>query len=46
MLPLLESDLFEIMLAVREERLAEAKVRFSDGASCLPPVPSKSAGHS
>ena len=33
-LPLLESDLFEIMLAVREERLAEVEVRFSDGASC------------
>ena len=33
-LPLLESDLFEIMLAVREERLAEAEVRFSGGASC------------
>ena len=33
-LPLLESDLFEIMLAVREERLAEAEVHFSKGASC------------
>ena len=33
-LPLLESDLFEILLAVREERLADAEVRFSDGASC------------
>ena len=33
-LPLLESDLFEIMLAVREERLAEVEVRFSKGASC------------
>ena len=34
MLPLLESDLFEIMLAVREERLEEAEVRFSPQASC------------
>ena len=33
-LPLLESDLFEIMLAVREERLAEVEVHFSRGASC------------
>ena len=33
-LPLLESDLFEILLAVREERLAEAEVRFSSRASC------------
>ncbi|MBR5410556.1 MAG: phosphoribosylamine--glycine ligase [Clostridia bacterium] len=33
-LPLLESDLLEIMLAVTEERLAEADVRFSDRAAC------------
>ncbi|MBQ9566145.1 MAG: phosphoribosylamine--glycine ligase [Synergistaceae bacterium] len=33
-LPLLESDLFEILLAVREERLDKADVRFSGGASC------------
>ncbi|RRD64968.1 phosphoribosylamine--glycine ligase [Fretibacterium sp. OH1220_COT-178] len=33
-LPLLESDLFEILLAVSGERLAEADVRFADGASC------------
>ncbi len=33
-LPLLESDLMEIMLAVRNGRLAETEVRFSDGAAC------------
>lgn len=33
-LPLLESDLFEIMRAVSEGRLDEADVRFSDGAAC------------
>ena len=33
-LPLLESDLLEIMLAVREERLAEVPVQFSSGAAC------------
>lgn len=33
-LPLLESDLLEIMLAVAEERLTPEAVRFSDGAAC------------
>lgn len=33
-LPLLESDLFEIMTAVTEERLADADVRFSDKSAC------------
>lgn len=33
-LPLLETDLMEVMLAVREERLASLDVRFSDAASC------------
>ena len=33
-LPLLESDLLEIMLAVTEERLAETEVKFSDKAAC------------
>ena len=33
-LPLLESDLFEIMLAVEEERLADVDICFSDRASC------------
>ena len=33
-LPLLESDLLDIMLAVRDERLDEADVRFKDAASC------------
>ncbi len=33
-LPLLESDLLEVMMAVTEERLAETKVAFSDGAAC------------
>ena len=33
-LPLLESDLFEIMLAVEEGRLADTEVKFSDGAAC------------
>ncbi len=33
-LPLLESDLLEILLAVRDGRLAEAEVRFSPRASC------------
>lgn len=33
-LPLLKSDLFEVMLAVREERLAGLDVRFSRDASC------------
>ncbi len=33
-LPLLKSDLLEVMMAVTEERLAETKVEFSDGAAC------------
>jgi phosphoribosylamine--glycine ligase len=33
-LPLLETDLFEIMLAVEEERLGEVRVRFRPGAAC------------
>ena len=33
-LPLLQSDLLEIMQAVAEERLAEVEVKFSDGAAC------------
>ena len=33
-LPLLESDLFTIMRAVSEERLAEVEVKFSAGAAC------------
>ena len=32
-LPLLESDLMEIMLAVREQRLADADIRWKDGAA-------------
>ena len=33
-LPLLATDLFGIMLAVRDERLSELDVKFIDGASC------------
>ena len=33
-LPLLESDLLEIMMAVAEERLAEVEVKFSDKHAC------------
>ena len=33
-LPLLEGDLFEIMLAVQEERLGEINFKFKDAASC------------
>lgn len=33
-LPLLEGDLFEIMLAVQEERLEEINFKFKDAASC------------
>jgi len=33
-LPLLESDLFTIMRAVTDERLAEVEVKFSTGAAC------------
>ena len=35
-LPLLETDLLEIMLAISEKRLAETEVRFSkDSAACV-----------
>ena len=34
MLPLLATDLFSIMLAVRDERLSDIDVKFMDGASC------------
>ena len=40
-LPLLESDLLEIMQAVAEGRLAEVPVRFSDGAACCVVLASK-----
>lgn len=33
-LPLLESDLFEIMLATAEERLDETEVKFADKSAC------------
>ncbi len=33
-LPLLESDLLEIMLAVEEERLSQLDIKFKQGASC------------
>ncbi len=33
-LPLLKSDLLEIMLAVTEERLADTPVEFADGSAC------------
>ncbi len=33
-LPLLKSDLLEVMMAVTEERLADTTVEFSDGAAC------------
>ncbi|MBR1438970.1 MAG: phosphoribosylamine--glycine ligase [Synergistaceae bacterium] len=33
-LPLMESDLLDVMIAVREERLADVPVRFKEGASC------------
>ena len=33
-LPLLESDLFEVMQAVAEERLTAEDVKFSDGSAC------------
>ena len=33
-LPLLESDLLEVMLAVTEERLSETEVKFSDKYAC------------
>ncbi len=40
-LPLLKSDLLTIMMAVTEERLAEATVEFSDGAACCVIMASK-----
>jgi phosphoribosylamine--glycine ligase len=40
-LPLLETDLLEIMLAVTEERLDKVDVRFSGGAACCVVVASK-----
>ena len=40
-LPLLESDLLEIMQAVTEERLAEADVRFADKHACCVVMASK-----
>ena len=33
-LPLMESDLLDVMMAVRDERLAECRVKFREGASC------------
>ena len=33
-LPLMESDLLDVMMAVRDERLAECPVKFREGASC------------
>ncbi len=40
-LPLLESDLFEIMQSVTEERLCKEEVRFSNGAACCVILASK-----
>ena len=40
-LPLLESDLFEIMMAVTEERLAEIEVKFSEKFACCVILASK-----
>ncbi len=40
-LPLLESDLFEIMQAVREERLSEIEVKFADHSACCVVLASK-----
>ncbi len=40
-LPLLESDLYTIMKAVSDERLAETEVKFSDGAACCVVMASK-----
>ena len=42
-LPLLESDLLDIFIAVSEERLAEADIRFSDKSACC--VIKASAGY-
>ena len=33
-LPLMESDLLDVMIAVREERLTDCPVKFRNGASC------------
>lgn len=40
-LPLLESDLLEIMLAVSEERLSETEVKFSNKCACCVVMASK-----
>lgn len=40
-LPLLESDLLDIMLAVSNGTLADAEIKFSDGAACCVIVASK-----
>lgn len=40
-LPLLESDLLDIMIAVREERLEEVEVKFSDAKACCVVMASK-----
>ena len=40
-LPLLKSDLLNIMMAVTEERLGDITVRFSDGAACCVVVASE-----
>lgn len=40
-LSLLETDLFEIMLAIEEERLGEIEVKFREGASCCVVMASK-----
>ena len=40
-LPLLESDLFTVMRAVTDERLAEVEVKFSTGAACCVILASK-----
>lgn len=40
-LPLLESDLLDIMMAVRDERLSDADVRFSDKNACCVVMASK-----
>ncbi|MBQ6970871.1 MAG: phosphoribosylamine--glycine ligase [Synergistaceae bacterium] len=42
-LPLMETDLLDVMMAVRDERLAEVPVKFRDGASCC--VVCASAGY-
>lgn len=40
-LPLLESDLLEIMIAVTDERLSEVEVKFSDKSACCVVMASK-----